>query len=160
MPIRQVPDLITQLYAIVRKLNALFPGRPFTPDGHLVGSIGEVVAAFVYNLRLEKCSNPGFDAKTLDGRTVEIKLTAGKSVSIAEGPNPDLLLVLVLDQQHGFREAYNRKFPVELCEKRPLNKRRVRSISLAYLRKINEGHLEGASRLKELNDLFVRGVEP
>lgn len=40
-----IPALISQLFCIVGALNDLYPDRPFTPDGHLVGSIGEVVAA-------------------------------------------------------------------------------------------------------------------
>lgn len=36
---------ICKLYAITRELELQFPGRKFTPDGHLVGSIGEVLVA-------------------------------------------------------------------------------------------------------------------
>jgi hypothetical protein len=43
-----IPELIGQLFKTVRALNEIFPDRPFTPDGHLVGSIGEVVAAETY----------------------------------------------------------------------------------------------------------------
>jgi hypothetical protein len=69
--VSQIPPLVGELYKIVRTLNELFRERPFT-DGHLVGSIGEVVAAFLYGLKLEKCSTPGFDARTSSGQTVEI----------------------------------------------------------------------------------------
>jgi len=43
--VERVPDLVGRLYEIVSELEALFPGRHFTPDGHLVGSLGEVMAA-------------------------------------------------------------------------------------------------------------------
>lgn len=43
---RELPKLLSDLYVIVAKLEALAPGRKFTPDGHLVGSIGEAVAAY------------------------------------------------------------------------------------------------------------------
>ena len=36
--------LIEQLYGIVEELERMFPGRPFTPDGHIVG--GRVCAPF------------------------------------------------------------------------------------------------------------------
>jgi hypothetical protein len=39
--IAQVPDKIRQIYAIVSDLENML-GRHFTPDGHMVGSIGEV----------------------------------------------------------------------------------------------------------------------
>ncbi len=51
-PIGKVPGLIGQLYELVAQLEALFPSRRFTPDGHLVGSIGEVIAAHRYGLQL------------------------------------------------------------------------------------------------------------
>lgn len=41
---------IRQLYALVAELEALYPGRHPTLDGHLVGSIGEVLAAHYYRL--------------------------------------------------------------------------------------------------------------
>ena len=49
--------LIRQLYAVVSELEKEFEGRRFTPDGHLVGSIGEVVAAYAFGLKLLPASN-------------------------------------------------------------------------------------------------------
>jgi hypothetical protein len=63
------------------ELAALYPGRPFTPDGHLVGSIGEVVAAQVLGLTLYPPSRPGHDAYDVNG-DVQIKMTAGRSVAM------------------------------------------------------------------------------
>jgi hypothetical protein len=40
-----VPALVSRLYEIVDELEEIFPGRHFTPDGHLVGSLGESLAA-------------------------------------------------------------------------------------------------------------------
>ena len=34
--VERVPGLVGRLYKIVSELEALFPGRYFTPDGHLV----------------------------------------------------------------------------------------------------------------------------
>ncbi len=44
--IDQIPILIKELYEIVNKLEEHFLAWHFTPDGHLVGSIGEVLAAY------------------------------------------------------------------------------------------------------------------
>ena len=33
--------LVKQLYITVNELEVMFPGRHFTPDGHMVGSLGE-----------------------------------------------------------------------------------------------------------------------
>ena len=48
----EVPALLVALYRVVDRLEAIFPGRKFTPDRHLVGSIGEAVAARMFDLRL------------------------------------------------------------------------------------------------------------
>jgi uncharacterized protein DUF6998 len=115
----RIPELIGKLFQTVRALNEIFPHRPFTPDGHLVGSIGEVVAAETYGLILEKCSREGFDAKTEDGQTVEIRLTGGSSVSISSAPKtPEILIVLKLDSDRGFEEIYNGAFPLDPLAKK------------------------------------------
>ena len=41
---------VQKLIGIVNELEVDFPGRHFTLDGHLVGSIGEVMAAYYYKV--------------------------------------------------------------------------------------------------------------
>lgn len=79
---KQVSKILNSLYANVEALETIFPGRKFTLDGHLVGSIGEVVAAYMFDLRLTPGSNKGYDALAPDGRAVEIKFTQGKTVGL------------------------------------------------------------------------------
>ncbi|MCY4128253.1 MAG: hypothetical protein OXG15_03295 [Gammaproteobacteria bacterium] len=55
----EVGTLLGDLYRIVNRLEELFPGRKFTPDGHLVGSIGEALAAYMFGLELLPASAPG-----------------------------------------------------------------------------------------------------
>lgn len=43
---------IREIYKIANELEEMYPGRHFTPDGHMIGSIGEVVAAEEYDLEL------------------------------------------------------------------------------------------------------------
>lgn len=43
---------VKNIYKAVSELEAMFPGRPFTPDGHMVGSLGECLVADAYNLKL------------------------------------------------------------------------------------------------------------
>ena len=158
--IEHIPRLIAQLYQTVHELNERFRGRPFTPDGHLVGSIGEVVAAYTYGLKLEKCSNEGFDAKTEEDKTVEIKLTGGESVAVSSDfkTPPDFLLVLKLFPQEGFEEIYNGPFPREQWDKKNANKRRLVTFRLNELRKLGKTpdtkRLGEKHPLEELNRLF------
>ena len=65
---REASRALDALYAASAELERLFPGRKFTLDGHLVGSIGEVVAAYMFGLDLNPASTPGFDAVAPDGR--------------------------------------------------------------------------------------------
>jgi len=104
-PTRQVPQLVQGIYDIVNRLEELFPGRPFTPDGHLVGSIGEVMAAHRYGLELLCCSAECHDAIAPDGRKVQIKATQGKAVALRH--EPEHLIVLKLHRNGEMSEIYN-----------------------------------------------------
>jgi hypothetical protein len=77
----KLPPAVAQIYEAVAELERQYPGRKFTPDGHLVGSIGEVVAAEALGLTLHPMSKPGHDAFDANG-DVQIKMTAGNSVSM------------------------------------------------------------------------------
>ncbi len=77
----KLPPPVAAIYRAVAELEALYPDRKFTPDGHLVGSIGEVVAAEALGLTLHPASHPCHDAYDAHG-DVQIKMTAGNSVSL------------------------------------------------------------------------------
>lgn len=65
MDIERLPKIIMELYRLTNELENMFPGRHFTPDGHLVGSIGEALAAYYYGLELLTASSRGKDARWL-----------------------------------------------------------------------------------------------
>lgn len=77
----RLPAPVAAIYRAVAELETLYPGRKFTPDGHLVGSIGEVVAAEALGLTLHPASYPGHDAFDANG-DVHIKMTGGRSVAL------------------------------------------------------------------------------
>jgi hypothetical protein len=128
----RVPALVERLYAIVAEFESLFPGRKFTPDGHLVGSIGEVVAAHRYGLVLHNASNQGHDAVTPDGRRVEIKATQGSSVALRS--EPDHLVVLHLAKNGDATEVFNGPGALAWSRCGKLQANGQRSISLFKLR--------------------------
>jgi hypothetical protein len=76
-----LPPEVTKLYEAVETLSERHPGRPFTLDGHMMGSIGEVVAAEAFNLHLYPPSQAVHDAWD-DHGDVQIKITGGKHVSM------------------------------------------------------------------------------
>ena len=83
----------------------MFPGRPFTPDGHMVGSLGECLVADAYDLELMPPSNEGFDALTKNGKKVEIKATQSKSVSFRSCP--EHTIIIKINKNGTFTEYYN-----------------------------------------------------
>lgn len=96
---------VTEPYAAVYKLEAMFPGRPFTPDGHLVGSMGECLVAEAYSLSLTQPSNKRYDAIAPDGRKVEIKTTQTSRVAFRSAPEHCIVIKLNIDGS--FEECYN-----------------------------------------------------
>jgi hypothetical protein len=162
--IQKVPALVAQLYETAHALHRLFPERQFTPDGHMVGNIGEVVAAYTYGLSLnDKAVNPGFDARVgSDGPTVEIKLTSDRSVGVSSEPKPpEYLVVLEFREAGGFSEVYSGRFPAGLWRRKRKSRRLVKNLRLAELRS-EQAKLDPAQRLRQrhalalLNSTFVK----
>lgn len=130
--IAAVPALVKQLYEIVREFEALFPSRRFTPDGHLVGSIGEVVAAHRYGLVLLPASAEVHDAKAPNGVLVQVKATQGKSVALRAEPNH--LLVLFLAPTGEVTEVFNGPGSIVWAACGPMQRNGQRPIGLSKLR--------------------------
>ena len=111
MDLVRFPVLIRSVYAAVDELERMFPGRHFTPDGHMVGSIGEALAAFYYGLKLFAASAEGHDGTveghdgTLGHRLVQVKATQTRTISISS--EPEFLLVLRIARDGSFEEIYS-----------------------------------------------------
>lgn len=89
-----ISEKVKRIYAITAELEALYPGRHFTPDGHMVGSIGEVLVAENYGLQLLPASHETHHAVVPDGRYVQIKATQINRIAISS--EPDYLIVIKL----------------------------------------------------------------
>jgi hypothetical protein len=102
---KQLPEIVKRLYAVVAELEAMFPGRHFTPDGHMVGSIGEALANYYYGFdELFKASFCGHDGR-VGTRQVQVKATQKDRIAIS--CEPQHLLVLRLYENGKFEEIYN-----------------------------------------------------
>ena len=95
---------IAELVKIVSALEEAYPGRHFTLDGHLVGSVGEVLAEYYYGVELHPTGTPVHDGK-INGKEVQIKTTQRDIVLLGE--EPDYLLVLYLANTGAAFEVYN-----------------------------------------------------
>ena len=142
-----VAEKIKALYKISHELEVLFPGRHYTPDGHMIGSIGEALAASYYNLELFPASEETHYAKAPDGRLVQIKATQIDRVSLSS--EPEWLLVLKIHKEGTFSEEYNGpgKLVWEHCGK--IQKNGQRPISLTKLREL-QTRVPQSERLKQM----------
>ena len=95
---------IQKLISIVNELETDFPGRHFTLDGHLVGSIGEVMAAYYYGIELYTASTIAHDGE-IDGRKIQIKISQQDNIVINH--EPEYLIVLYLNKTGNIYEVYN-----------------------------------------------------
>lgn len=102
---KKVPAIVRQLCDLVSELHRAFQGRRFTLDGHLVGSIGEVLTADLYGLALLPTGEARHDARAPNGTLVQIKTTQASSVGLRS--RPDHLLVVQLDARGTISEVYN-----------------------------------------------------
>ena len=104
-----IQRLVPELFRVIAELEAAAPGRHFTPDGHLIGSIGEVIAADRYGLTLTTASKKGIDAHDAQGRAVEIKCT-GKNKSVAlrgHEPSAERFIALQINRDGSAVDDYD-----------------------------------------------------
>ena len=131
-----LPPEVTNLYEAVEALSARYPGRPFTLDGHMMGSIGEVVAAEAFKLNLYPPSQAVHDAWD-DNGDVQIKITGGKHVSMYACCDRLLVLRVVNPQEAEVVYDGCGRSAWELAG--AMQKNGQRRISLAKLRAIATG---------------------
>jgi uncharacterized protein DUF6998 len=137
-----LPEPVAVIYRAVAELEARYHSRRFTPDGHLVGSIGEVVAAEALGLTLHAMSRAGHDAYDANG-DVQIKMTAGKSVALYATCVRLVVLRIVSPEQAEI--VYDGPGePVWAAARKP-QKNGQRTIGLTAIRKIAEGGAQASA---------------
>ena len=138
-------EIIRELYKITAELEEKYPGRRFTPDGHLIGSIGEVYAAEKYGLTLLETGSEKHDARSSDGRLIQIKITQTDRVSIYS--EPDYLIVMKMEHDGTIEEVYNGRGSAPWESAGKLQKNGQRSISLKKLISLN-AHVLSEDRIR------------
>jgi len=127
----EVPNIVREMYRLVDRLEEKFPGRHFTLDGHVVGSLGEIIAAHRYGLELLPHSFEGHDAKTPRGYLVQVKATQRTSVALRS--EPQHLIVLQLKRNGSAEEVYNGPGEAPWVHAGKMQKNGQRPISLSKL---------------------------
>lgn len=103
---------VKSIYDACRNLSKLSGGmRLFTPDGRMVGDIGEVIAGVFYQVKLHNVGRHDWDG-TYNSRNVQIKATGGKDTYLKEPPKESfvdsLLMIFKIDRKSGEYELiYN-----------------------------------------------------
>jgi len=96
MTAEQLKTEITSLWKHVNELKAKYPkyaDRPFTVDGHLLGTLGEIYASEKFGLPLNKSGEKNYDA-TIGGKNYQIKTTQTKKVGFKK-PLADAELIII-----------------------------------------------------------------
>ncbi len=130
-------ELVRSIFWACAELS-LRSGRSVSPDGHLVGSLGEIYAAQELGLRLETASNAGFDAVDSQGYRVEIKTTTRSSIGLsASGTLAERLIVVQLNAETGAAQIiYDGDAAVAWDVAGKPQKNGQRSLSLSKLRSV------------------------
>ena len=112
----QLNDLksaIRHLYVSVKKLNSAFPDKPFTPDGRMVGDIGEAIAAIKFGVTLDKTLRRHWDGYRIDSSgkkyDVQIKATQKDKTYLKRPPHEGELLVFKIFENGDYKCYYNGK---------------------------------------------------
>ena len=98
---------IRAIYKAVESLNNRYPGRRFTPDGVLVGTLGEVLAEEKYDFKLLPPKTKAFDATDRKGRPAQIRCNQGDTTPIKKGATKGMLLALKLLSDGTIQEIFN-----------------------------------------------------
>lgn len=130
----QISDKIRELFSITQELEKMYPSRKFTLDGHLVGSIGEVLVSDKYGLTLLPNSTETHDAVDFRGRLVQIKSTQTDRISISS--EPQYLIVIQISSNGEWQEIYNGPGKIVWNNAGKIQKNGQRQITLIKLRKL------------------------
>ncbi len=137
-PMEDTRKLVRELYEITTKLKNLHPHRNFTPDGILVGSLGEVLAEFHYALSPLNTGTRGHDCSSINGQLVQIKTTQRESIQIGEPCKHLIALKLMPDGSAS--EIFNGPGALvwNLVKDKPLPKNGLYAVRLNKLRTLME----------------------
>ncbi len=98
---------IRTIYQAVKSLEERYPRRKFTPDGILVGTLGEVLAEEKYDLELLPPKTKAFDATDCRGRKVQIRCNQRNTAPLKRGATKGMFLALKLRPDGTIEQIFN-----------------------------------------------------
>jgi hypothetical protein len=138
MPIT-ITEALKRLLETVAQLQQAYPKKKFTLDGRLVGDIGEILVEASYDVTLSEGLQQHHDARTTDGRLVQIKATMKDSLTFPADHVPDYYLGIKVLEDGNFEEVFNGPGAVasQAVRNRKPPKTNLYSISTRTLAKLN-----------------------
>lgn len=103
--IEAAKGIISSMFASQRALKALAPEYGWTGLGNLLGDFGEFIAQAHYGLAKAPTVASGYDCRTSDGRSVQVKTNHAAS-QIGFRGEADLMLVLHVKPNGDWEEVY------------------------------------------------------
>jgi|ERR1700722_14746007 hypothetical protein len=103
--VEAIKGIVSSLFASQRALRALAPEYKWAGLGNLLGDFGEFIATHEYGLAKASAGSNGYDARTRDGRSVQVKTNHAAS-QIGFRGNADLMLVLHVQTSGEWEEIY------------------------------------------------------
>ncbi len=103
--IASIQYILASIFAAQKALRTLAPEFNWSGLGNLLGDFGELVAIEHYGLVKAPSGSDGYDAKTSDGKTVQIKTNyAAKQIGFRG--KSDLILVIGVNDDGTWQEIY------------------------------------------------------
>lgn len=103
----KIHKAVKKLLGITKVLRQRYPNRKFTLDGLLVSDIGRTLVEQDYELELFGGQVKHYDAKTPDGRKVQIKTTMKDSLTFPCDHTPCLYLGIKVCSDGSYEEIFN-----------------------------------------------------
>lgn len=103
--IEQARGIVAAIFSLQGSLKGIAPQFNWRGLGNLLGDYGELVCCEAYGLSLAAPGEAGFDARRVDGKTIQIK-TNRYSSTIGFRGDADLLLVIQVDSSGYWKELY------------------------------------------------------
>ena len=135
-----ITEAVIEMLAIVKRLNLAFPHKAFTLDGRLVGDIGEILVAEIYDLKLFEGITKHHDAECPDGRLVQIKATMKNSLTFPADHIPLYYIGIKIHPDGTFDEIFNGPGEIagQAVKNRAVPKTNLHSVTTSALAKLQK----------------------
>jgi len=135
-----IPIAIRYLLRIVHTLRQTYPKKRFTLDVRLVGDLGEVLAEKEYDLEIFDELRRHHDARTTDGRLVQIKATMQKTLTFPVDHIPEYYLGIMILEDGSFEEVFNGsgRIVAQAVKNRKPTKTNLHCVAIGTLRRLNQ----------------------